>query len=300
MDERFCDVGRGITLCYEPFGTPGDEPVLLIMGLGTQMVAWHEDFCGKLVDEGFRVIRFDNRDIGRSTHLDGAPTPTLRQLLVRRPPAAYRLEDMAGDTAGLLDGLGIPAAHIVGASLGGMIAQTLAATRPERVLSLTSIMSTTGNRRVGQPAWRVMPIFLKQAPRDRDAFIDHTELLFKAIGSSGIQRDDAELREVAGLMYDRGLDPGGTSRQLAAIIASGNRTPALRRITAPTVVIHGTADRLVRPSGGRATVRAIPGAKLVKVDGMGHDLPRAAWDQIVAAIVENARRAGFSRSRAAA
>ena len=300
MDEQFCDVGGGIRLCYDTFGDPADPPLLLIMGLGTQMVAWHGDFCGKLVDEGFRVIRFDNRDIGRSTHLDGAPTPTLRQLLVRRPPAAYRLEDMAGDTAGLLDGLGISAAHIVGASMGGMIAQTLAATRPERVLSLTSIMSTTGNRRVGQPAWRVMPIFLKQAPRDRDAFIDHTELLFKAIGSSGIQRDDAELREVAGLMYDRGLDPGGTSRQLAAIIASGNRTPALRRITAPTVVIHGTADRLVRPSGGRATVRAIPGAKLVKVDGMGHDLPRAAWDQIVAAIVENARRAGFSRSRAAA
>ncbi|TML05220.1 MAG: alpha/beta hydrolase [Actinobacteria bacterium] len=300
MDEQFCDVGGGIRLCYDTFGDPADPPLLLIMGLGTQMVAWHGDFCGKLVDEGFRVIRFDNRDIGRSTHLDGAPTPTLRQLLVRRPPAAYRLEDMAGDTAGLLYGLGISAAHIVGASMGGMIAQTLAATRPERVLSLTSIMSTTGNRRVGQPAWRVMPIFLKQAPRDRDAFIDHTELLFKAIGSSGIQRDDAELREVAGLMYDRGLDPGGTSRQLAAIIASGNRTPALRRITAPTVVIHGTADRLVRPSGGRATVRAIPGAKLVKVDGMGHDLPRAAWDQIVAAIVENARRAGFSRSRAAA
>jgi pimeloyl-ACP methyl ester carboxylesterase len=161
-------------------------------------------------------------------------------------------------------------------------------------------MSTTGGRRVGQPQLRVMPIFLKQAPRDRDAFIDHTETLFKAIGSSGIQRDDAELREVAGLMYDRGLDPSGSARQLAAIIASGNRTPALRRITAPTVVIHGTADRLVRPSGGRATARAIAGSKLVKIDGMGHDLPRAAWDQIIAAIVDNARRAGFTRSQAAA
>jgi pimeloyl-ACP methyl ester carboxylesterase len=219
---------------------------------------------------------------------------------MRRPPAAYRLEDMAGDASGLLDCLGIGAAHVVGASMGGMIAQTLAAGRPERVLSLTSIMSTTGGRLVGQPALRVMPIFLKQAPRERDAFIDHTETLFKAIGSSGIDRDDAELREVAGLMYDRGLDPAGTARQLAAIIASGNRTPALRRITAPTVVIHGTADRLVRPSGGRATVRAIPGARLVKVAGMGHDLPRAAWDQIVTAIVDNAQRAGFSRRQAAA
>jgi len=300
MDEQFADVGGGIRLCYDTFGDPGDPPLLLVMGLGTQMVAWHVDFCGKLVDAGFHVIRFDNRDIGRSTHLDDAPTPTLRQLLMRRPPASYRLEDMAGDTAGLLDALHIPAAHIVGASMGGMIAQMLAATRPERVLSLASIMSTTGSRRVGQPAYRVMPIFLKQAPRGREAFIDHTEALFKAIGSSGIQRDDAELREVAGLMYDRGLDPAGTSRQLAAIIRSGNRTEALRHITAPTVVIHGTADRLVRPSGGRATARAIAGSKLVKVEGMGHDLPRAAWDQIVGAIVENARRAGFSRTRAAA
>jgi pimeloyl-ACP methyl ester carboxylesterase len=300
MDEQFCDVGGGIRLCYDTFGDPSDPALLLIMGLGTQMVAWHEDFCGQLVDEGFHVIRFDNRDIGRSTHMEAAPTPTMGQLLRRRPPAAYRLEDMAGDTAGLLDGLGIRAAHVVGASMGGMIAQTLAATRPERVVSLASIMSTTGGRLVGQPQLRVMPIFLKQAPREREAFIDHTETLFKTIGSSGIQRDDAELREVAGLMYDRGLDPAGTARQLAAIIASGNRTPALRRITAPTVVIHGTADRLVRPSGGRATARAIAGSKLVKVDGMGHDLPRAAWDQIVAAIVDNAQRAGFSRRRAAA
>jgi len=300
LDEQFADVGGGIRLCYDTFGDRSDPPLLLIMGLGTQMVAWHEDFCAKLVDEGFFVVRFDNRDIGRSTHLDGAPTPTVRQILIRRPPAAYRLEDMAGDTAGLLDALDIPAAHVVGASMGGMIAQMLAATRPERVLSLASIMSTTGSRRVGQPAYRVMPIFLKQAPRDRDAFIDHTELLFKTIGSKGLDVDDAELREVAGLMYDRGLDPAGTSRQLAAIIASGNRTDALRRITAPTVVIHGTADRLVRPSGGRATAKAIAGSKLVKVDGMGHDLPRAAWDQIVEAIVVNARRAGFTRAQAAA
>jgi pimeloyl-ACP methyl ester carboxylesterase len=300
MDERFCDVGGGITLCYDGFGDPADPALLLIMGLGTQMVAWHADFCGRLAGEGFHVIRFDNRDIGRSTHIEGAPTPTIAQLLMRRPPAAYRLEDMAGDTAGLLDGLGIGAAHVVGASMGGMIAQTLAATRPERVLSLASIMSTTGGRRVGQPALRVLPIFLKQAPRERAAFIEHTVLLFETIGSRGIQRDDDELREIAGLMYDRGLDPAGTARQLAAIIASGNRTPALRRITAPTVVIHGTADRLVRPSGGRATTRAIAGARLVKVPGMGHDLPRAAWDRIIAAIVENARRAGFSARQAAA
>jgi pimeloyl-ACP methyl ester carboxylesterase len=300
MNEQFCDIGGGISLCYETFGNPSDPALLLIMGLGTQMVAWHEDFCARLVDEGFYVIRYDNRDIGRSTHLKDAPTPTLGQLMMRRPPAAYLVEDMANDAAGLLDCLGIERAHVVGASMGGMIAQTLAATRPERVLSLTSIMSTTGSRRVGQPAYRVLPIFLKQAPNDREAFIEHTVTLFETIGSRGIERDDDELREVAGQMFDRGLDPRGTSRQLAAIIASGNRTNALRNITAPTVVVHGTADRLVRPSGGRATAKAIPGAKLVKVEGMGHDMPRAVWDQIVGAIVENARRAGFSRQRVAA
>lgn len=300
MDERFCDVGGGIRLCYETFGDPSDPALLLIMGLGTQMVAWHEDFCARLVGEGFHVIRYDNRDIGRSTHLTDAPTPTLAQLIMRRPPAAYRLEDMANDAAGLLDHLHIGAAHVAGASMGAMIAQTLAATRPDRVLSLASIMSTTGSRRVGQPAYRVLPIFLKRAPDDREAFVEHTVTLFETIGSRGIERDDDELREVAGLMFDRGLDPRGTSRQLAAILASGNRTKALRNITAPTVVIHGSADRLVRPSGGRATAKAIPGARLVRIDGMGHDMPRAIWDQIVAAIVENARRAGFSRQRSAA
>jgi pimeloyl-ACP methyl ester carboxylesterase len=300
MDERFCEVGGGVSLCYDTFGDPADPPLLLVMGLGTQMVAWHEDFCGRLVDEGFHVVRFDNRDVGRSTHLDGAPTPSIPQLISRRPPAAYRLEDMAADTAGLLDGLGIPAAHVVGASMGGMIAQTLAATRPDRVLSLASIMSTTGGRLVGQPALRVMPIFLRRPPGGRDAFIDHTVTLFETIGSRGLARDHDEVREVAGAMYDRGLDPAGTARQLAAILASGNRTARLRGITAPTVVIHGTADRLVRPSGGRATAKAIAGAKLVKVSGMGHDLPRAVWDQIVAEIAANAARAGFSRRRAAA
>jgi pimeloyl-ACP methyl ester carboxylesterase len=299
MSESFARIGD-IDICYETFGDPGDPAILLIMGLGTQMVAWHDDFCAQLAQRGHFVIRHDNRDIGRSTHLKHIPPPPLWKIFLRDRHPPYTLADMAGDSVGVLDHLGIERAHVVGASMGGMIAQTIAARHPDRVLSLTSIMSTTGGRLVGQPALRVMPIFLKQAPRERQAFIEHTVTLFETIGSSGIERDDAELREVAGLMFDRGLDPAGTSRQLAAIIASGNRTPALRRITAPTVVIHGTADRLVRPSGGRATVRAIAGARLVKVEGMGHDLPRAAWDQVIAAIVENAQRAGFSRRRAAA
>ena len=290
---------NGIELEYDTFGSPDDPALLLIMGFTAQMTAWDPEFCERIAGNGYHVIRFDNRDVGLSSRIEGE-VDIAKLFSGDITSVPYTLDDMADDAAGLLDALGIEKAHIVGASMGGMIAQTLAATRPERVLSLASIMSTTGSRRVGQPAYRVMPIFLKQAPREREAFIDHTEALFKAIGSSGIERDDAELREVAGLMYDRGLDPAGTSRQLAAIIRSGNRTEALRHITAPTVVIHGTADRLVRPSGGRATARAIAGAKLVKVDGMGHDLPRAAWDQIVGAIVENARRAGFSRTRAAA
>jgi pimeloyl-ACP methyl ester carboxylesterase len=269
------------------------------------MILWEEEFCEQLAATGFYVVRFDNRDVGMSTQLDAAGVPNVFEAMAaamagKPVTAAYTLSEMTDDTVALMTALGIERAHVVGASMGGMIAQTLAATRPERVLSLTSIMSTTGSRRVGQPAYRVLPIFLKQAPNDREAFIEHTVTLFETIGSRGIERDDDELREVAGQMFDRGLDPRGTSRQLAAIIASGNRTNALRNITAPTVVVHGTADRLVRPSGGRATAKAIPGAKLVKVEGMGHDMPRAVWDQIVGAIVENARRAGFSRQRVAA
>ncbi|MEA2313646.1 MAG: hypothetical protein QOI03_338 [Solirubrobacteraceae bacterium] len=291
MPEQFCDVGRGVTLCYETFGQRSDPPVLLVMGLGTQMVAWHEDFCRALAERGLFVIRFDNRDIGRSTHMVGAP-PTIRQLLTRsRHAAHYSLADMAQDAAALIDALGISPAHVVGASMGGMIAQTLAARHRASVRSLTSIMSATGSLRSGQPALRVYSVFLRRAPQEREAFIAHMERVFTAIGSPGLPRDPADLRELAAASYDRDHDPQGAGRQLAAIIASGDRTAELRRIDVPTLVIHGTADRLVSPSGGRATARAIPNARLLNVPGMGHDLPRAVWPTLIDAIAENAARA---------
>ena len=297
MQEQFCDLRNGITLCYETFGEPTDPTALLIMGLGTQMVAWHEDFCRQLAAEGFYVVRYDNRDIGRSTHLQGAP-PTIRQLLTRSKRAArYRLSDMADDAARLLIELDLAPAHVIGASMGGMIAQTLAAQRPERVRSLVSIMSNTGALSNGQPALRMYPLFLRRPSVGREQYIAHFERLFAAIGSRGLPRDPQEIRELATLSYERDHDPAGSGRQLAAIIASGDRTAEVREISAPTLVVHGTADPLVRPSGGRATARAIKGAKLKTIEGMGHDLPRAAWQQIIEAIAANAARAGGSPDR---
>ncbi|MCW3030621.1 MAG: alpha/beta fold hydrolase [Solirubrobacterales bacterium] len=296
MDEHFCDVGRGITLCYETFGDAGDPTALLIMGLGTQMVAWHEDFCRALAERGFHVVRFDNRDIGRSTHMLGPP-PTIRQLLLRsRRAAQYTLADMADDSALLLERLQLAPAHVIGASMGGMIAQTLAARHPDSVRSLVSIMSNTGALSNGQPALRLYPFFLRRPTVGREQYLAHFERLFAAIGSTGIPRDPDEIRELAALSYDRDHDPAGPGRQLAAIIASGDRTRELRKVVAPTLVLHGTADPLVRPSGGRATARAIAGARLNTVEGMGHDLPRAVWPRLIDAIAENAARAGGSPS----
>jgi pimeloyl-ACP methyl ester carboxylesterase len=291
VDERFTTVGD-VQLCYETFGDPGDPAMLLIMGLGTQMIGWHEDFCRALVERGFFVIRYDNRDSGRSTHFESVPPPTPGQLLsrrIRRP--AYTLTDMANDAAGLLEALEIEAAHVVGASMGGMIAQTLAARHPERVLSLTSIMSNTGSRASGQASVRLWPYFLRRPQAGKEAFVRRIVTVFHAIGSPGFAKDDAWLREMAELSFDRGADAASTARQLGGILASGNRTVNLRRITAPTLVVHGKTDRLVRPSGGRATARAIPGARLLLIDGMGHDLPRGAWPRIIDAVVENAARA---------
>jgi len=291
VPEQFCDVGRGITLCYDTFGSPSDPTALLIMGLGTQMIAWHEEFCEELAGRGFHVVRFDNRDIGRSTHVPGRP-PTMAQLLTRsRRAARYSLADMADDAYGLLRELELSPAHVVGASMGGMIAQTLAARHPQAVRSLTSIMSSTGSMRSGQPSLRVYPIFLRRAPRGREAFIEHMLGVFKTIGSSGLPRNVEDMREIAGRSYDRDHDPAGPGRQLAAILAAGDRTAEVASIRVPTLVIHGTRDPLVAPSGARATARAIPGAELLMIDGMGHDLPRVAWPRIVDAIATHAQRA---------
>jgi pimeloyl-ACP methyl ester carboxylesterase len=291
MAESFCRVGD-IEICFETFGDPADPALLLVMGLGTQMLGWHEDFCTELAGRGFHVIRYDNRDIGRSTILSSAPVPSLGQIVRRdKRAASYTLAEMAADGVGLLDHLVIERAHLVGVSMGGMIAQTIAARRPERVLSLTSIMSSTGSRWRGQPALRTYRQFLRPVSTDRATYIAQTAALFDIIGSPGFERDDENLRALLGAMYDRGHDPGSVTRQLAAILASGDRTAELRRITAPTLVIHGTADKLVAASGGRATARAIPGARLLMIEGMGHDLPRGAWPRLIDAIVENTRRA---------
>jgi pimeloyl-ACP methyl ester carboxylesterase len=294
MAEQFAKVGE-IDLCYETFGDSGDTPLLLIMGLGTQMIAWREDFCAALVDEGFFVIRFDNRDCGRSTRIKGAP-PTIGQIIRRDKSAAhYRLADMASDAAGLLDHLGIASAHVVGASMGGMIAQTLAIEHPERVRSLTSIMSNTGSRWTGQPSFRVYGTFLSKPPEDREGYIERATKLFELIGGSGFGDLGAEARETAGEGFDRGITAAGTGRQMAAILASGDRAKRLRSVTAPALVIHGDEDRLVGYSGGKATAKAIPHAKLVTIKGMGHFLPRGAWPQVVSAIAEHARAAEVAR-----
>jgi pimeloyl-ACP methyl ester carboxylesterase len=292
MDERFCRVGD-LELCYQEFGDAADPAMLLIMGLGTQMIAWPDEFCARLADRGLRVIRYDNRDIGRSTHLTHARTPTLPQLLRRDPrAAAYTLDDMADDAAGLLDGLGIDSAHIVGASMGGMIAQLVAIRHPQRTRSLASIMSSTGHRLKGQPALRVYPFFARRPPQEREAAIERTAALFRIVGSTGYDEIEADLRDVAARSWDRAAGDGrGTARQLAAIMAATDRAPDLAAVRAPTLVIHGTRDRMVRPSGGRATAAAIPGARLLLIEGMGHDLPRRAWPRIVDALVDNAGRA---------
>src|SRR6516164_8064720 len=292
MAEQFCDVGRGVTLCYETFGEPGDPTAVLIMGLGMQMLAWHDSFCEQLASRGLHVLRFDNRDIGRSTHMPGPP-PTTAQLLRRsRRAAHYTLADMADDTAALLRELELAPAHVIGASMGGMIAQTLAARDPRLVRSLVSIMSSTGRLWAGQPKPRLYSLLLTRPPRGRDASIAYMEHVFTAIGSKGLPQDPDDLRELAGRSYDRDHDRDGPGRQLAAIIASGDRTSELGRIEAPTLVIHGGADPLVSPSGGRATARAIRGARLMVIEGMGHDLPKAVWPTLIDAILENGARAG--------
>jgi pimeloyl-ACP methyl ester carboxylesterase len=291
MDERFCTVGD-VELCYEPFGDPEHPAVLLVMGLGTQMLGWHADFCAELAGRGFYVIRYDNRDVGRSTHLDGAPTPSMLEIITRRiRQPAYLLGDMATDGVGLLDGLGIDRAHVVGASMGGMIAQTMAAHHGERVASLVSIMSSTGSRLAGQPAPRILPVFLQKPARTKEDYQERIVKLFALIGSPDFERDPDELREMAGLSWERGIDPAGFARQLGAVLAGGHRAADLKTIEAPALVIHGKADRLIRPSGGRASARAIPDARLELIDGMGHDLPRGVWPRVLDGIEATAARA---------
>jgi len=297
MSEQHQDVGRGITLCYEEFGDPSDPTALLIMGLATQMIAWHEDFCEELAGRGFHVVRFDNRDIGRSTHMDFRP-PTPGQMLTRRLyREQYNVSDMAEDTAGLMRELDLAPAHVIGASMGGMIAQLLAAEHPAQVRSLTSMMSSTGSRISGQPSIGLYRYLMQRPPATREEVVERAAEIFGMIGSKGLH-DEEHIREMAGRSFDRGHDVAGGGRQLGAIIASGNRSPKLRRIQAPTLVIHGTKDKLIKPSGGRATAKAIPGARLEMISGMGHDLPRPLWPRLLDLIATHANSADAARPAA--
>ena len=237
------------------------------------------------------MIRFDNRDSGRSSQID-APVPNImRAMAGLRIDAPYLLDDLADDAFGLLDHLGIERSHVAGASMGGMIAQAMAIQRPERVLSLTSIMSTTGERRAGRPKLRVWGVLTRQAPRQKDAYVEHFVRVLRLIGSKGFPFDEERVRKLAAATYERGHHPAGTARQLAAILASGDRTERLRGLRVPTTVLHGRADPLVPFRGGRATARAIPGARLIAIPGMGHDLPREVWPRLVDAVAETAARA---------
>jgi pimeloyl-ACP methyl ester carboxylesterase len=291
---------NGIELAYQEVGDPADPAMLLIMGLGTQMLAWDEELCAMLAQRGFRVIRFDNRDIGHSTMIEGAGMPSRVDMMRgRRDRAPYLLSDMADDAFGLLDHLEIDSAHVVGASMGGMIGQAMAIQRPDRVRSLVSMMSTTGNRWLGWPHWRAFGVLFADYPRTREAYIRRAIRTFDVIGSPGYPRDREHLGELAGNMWDRSHNPAGVIRQMYAVTASGDRTPSLRRLRLPVTVLHGTADRLVRPAGGRATAKAIPGARLRMFKGMGHDVPRALWPELVDEFAATAARASGSAAEPA-
>ncbi|MEV0232534.1 alpha/beta hydrolase [Nonomuraea sp. NPDC050786] len=270
---------NGIDIAYESFGPPEGRPLLLIMGLGAQLIHWDEGLCALLAEQGHHVVRFDNRDAGLSTHFHDQGAPVLGA------PSSYLLDDLADDAAGLMDALGWPAAHVVGASMGGMIAQALAIRHPERVLTLTSIMSTPGPS-VAPPTEAALAALMARPPADREAVLAQAVRTWSVLGSPGFELDHERIRELAGLAYDRCFDPDGTARQLAAIMASPDRTELLAGVRVPTLVLHGEADQLIPVAAGHATAAAVPGARLVTYPGMGHDLPRPLWPSIVAEITK--------------
>ncbi|WP_133366641.1 alpha/beta fold hydrolase [Qipengyuania sediminis] len=288
---------NGITLEYEDNGAPAAPPLLLIMGLGAQLTLWPMELVEALAERGFRVIRFDNRDIGLSHKLEGAKAPGMvRHILAKRlglnPRVPYTLADMAADAAGLLDALGIARAHIVGASMGGMIAQHIAFSHPEKVASLTSIMSTSGNPRLPQARREALKVLTKRpASLEEAVLVEHGVRIGRTIGSPGFPADERRLRAATAANVRRSVYPQGMPRQLAAIIDDGDRRARLARVQAPTLVIHGEADPLVPVEGGRDTAAHIPGAKLKTIPGMGHDLPLELVDEIADAIAGHARAA---------
>jgi pimeloyl-ACP methyl ester carboxylesterase len=293
---------NGVDLCYEIFGDPAAEPMVLIMGLGAQMIHWDDDFCRKLAARGFRVIRFDNRDIGKSSRLTGGKRLTAVELLKLRflkipVQAPYNLRDMAEDTVGLMDVLGIQSAHLVGASMGGMIAQEIAISFPQRVRSLTSIMSTTGNPRLPQATREATAVLMAPPPASREEYLERFVKTWKVLRVGSFPEEEALDRARGERTFERGLNPAGVGRQLRAVLASGSRKERLSSVKAPTLVIHGTVDPLVRPEGGKDTAASIPGAKLLMIEGMGHALPVRMWPQIIDAIDKHAHAASAKAMR---
>lgn len=289
----FGPVHQGVELCYQTFGCPDDEPLLLVMGLGGPMTWWDEELCTMLAGRGFFVVRYDNRDTGRSSRGAGRVTRSLlvRAFAGRRVRAPYSLEDMAGDAFGLMDHLGLDSAHVAGVSMGGMIAQTMALVAPKRVRSLTSIMSTTGKRSVGWQHPSLLPRLIAHRKAGRDAYVESSLVMWSLIGSAAYASDPDALRTRAEATFDRGVSASGAVRQMLAILTQDDRTPRLRSLRVPALVIHGTADKMVHVSGGRSTAAAIPGAELLLVDGMGHDLPAELFETFVEAIGRTADRA---------
>ena len=290
---------NGIRIAYETFGDRGARPLLMVMGLGAPMLTWHPDMCELLAGRGFLVIRFDNRDVGRSTHLNEAPQPDIRAALGHGDisSAAYTLDDMAEDGFGLLDALGLTVAHVLGASLGGMIAQTMAVRHPERVLSLTSIMSTPSPA-LANTTPEAGAALMRPPATSREGSITRSIDIARIIGSPGYPPDNEWRAELAGRIWDQSVDPAGVMRQWMAILASGDRTEAVRGIRIPTLVVHGDSDPLVNVGAGRRTAELISGAELMVVPGLGHDLPRPVWPALADAVSALADRAEHPRSPA--
>lgn len=296
--ELVAPLPTGVDVCYQTFGQPDDEPLLLVMGLGGPMTWWDAALCERLAAQGFYVIRYDNRDTGRSTRCEGrvANHAVVRAFLGApvRPP--YTMADLAADGFALLDHLGIDSAHVAGVSMGGMIAQTMAIDAPRRVRTLTSIMSSTGRRSVGWQHPMLLTTLLVRRGPDRDAYVNRALKVWQMIGSPAFQPTEEELRSRAGDTFDRGVSEQGVMRQMMAVVTQPDRTAALRELDIPTLVVHGLADKMVHVSGGRATAAVIPGAELLLIDGMGHDLPPALFDSFATAIRRTADRAPARRS----
>lgn len=280
---------NGIEIAFDTFGDKTCPPVLLIMGLSAQMIIWDHEFCARLAGRGFRVIRFDNRDAGRSTKLDALGMPDFRAVGPGNfSGLPYTLRDMANDTVSLLDALSIGSAHVVGASMGGMISQILAIEHPKRVRTLTNIMSSTGNPLLPPPKHEVLKVLFRPMPTDKARFIEHFVMMWKALNGNELPLDERRMRETAELSYERGLSNAGSARQLAAIMSSGSRKERLSSVKAPTLVIHGRVDPLLPLECGIDIALSIPGSRLEVIPRMGHALNPAVWDEIIGHIADHA------------